>query len=246
MSGTEIKTKPFFFRINPLSKLVALILIIIADIIFIFTSPLKIIVVILVLLLTIQLSGNKFLHILKNSIRFYPMIFFLTMLLPFSGSGEVIGQIFAQKIYRIGLEKFLYHNIFMIIVLIYSNLFITTTPIIEVIGWLGKLNVPKKLLSILFLVNRLLSVMKTDIIKKTNAFKSRHLKLSAKNTLNYSAKFLISLFEDFILKNEKIYFALAARNFRGEITVRSKLEWNTYDYHFLLVLTIILAFLIWI
>ena len=246
MQNLDSKTQPFFFRINPLAKFATLFLIVVADLIFIFSSPVKIIVVFFVLLQSVQLAGNKFKRIFKNTIRFYPMIFALTLLLPFSGEGEIVGSIFSLNIYVDGLEKFLYHNLFMIILLLYSNLLVFTTPINEVINWLEKLKTPKKIITIMFLTGRFLSLMRIDIIKKANAFKSRYQTLSIKNKIIYSAKFLVSLIGNMLFQNEKIYFALASRNFKGEITVQSETKWQKYDFQFLIISITLLAFLIWI
>lgn len=243
----QLSNLTYFIRgINPLSKLIIFFLLIICELLLFSDAVYKSIIVLMLLMLSIYFFSDKFSTIIKNTFRFYPMIVVLTILLPFSGNGNVLFSIMDFNIYSDGLRNFFVINLIAITILIYSNMYVKTTSILNTIKYLQKLGVSRKLLAILFLVNRFLSTIKTDILKKTMAFKSRYQRLSVMDKINYIVKFITSVFIDMFAINEKIFFALASRNFRGEITTTSKAEWSRIDFYAILFSLIIFSFLLWI
>ncbi|MBU1099756.1 MAG: energy-coupling factor transporter transmembrane protein EcfT [Bacteroidetes bacterium] len=214
--------------VHPLAKLIILFMLI-GTVLFIpLNDCMKNIFVLMGLFLFISLSKFRK-KIIKKALLFSPMIFVITFLVPFKGTGDSLVTILGFSVFKTGLFNFASLIAKMFSLLLFANFFAATTSILDLVSSLQSIKVPDKLLSILFLVNRFIAMFQKDVLERGRAFRSRQIKMPKLMFLKYIISFLATIFMDLFEKNERIFNSLYSRGFAGKITSKNQLMWARRD-----------------
>ncbi|MEJ2634765.1 MAG: cobalt ECF transporter T component CbiQ [Calditrichia bacterium] len=186
-------------------------------------------------------SGVSFFHFLSKLSKIYPMIFLITFLLPFFPGGNGVGYHWGfLKIYEPGLQKFLMINIKSILAMFMSIVLTTTTDFSMLLKGMEKLKVPRVMIIILSFMYRFIFLLIDETERMLMAFQSRYIRLPVFTRLKMLARQIGVLFIRTYERGERVYQAMDARGFSGEIYTIGELEWKFSDS---MVLAVFLIFL---
>ena len=201
------------------------------------------------LILTIFVLARTFLwQILKDVLRVYPMIFLITMHLPFNNpdTGLAAHETAAFTINPVGLTSFLEISVKSIILLCLSLTFVRTISHGKMISLLHSLRLPNFVISILSYLRRLVRLMLLETERIKMAAWSRNLKLKGNGSLKRLSQMLQVYFIRLADRSDRTYMAMLSRGFTGQFPVTDQLTWHLPDSLFILISSCMtLVFWIW-
>ncbi|OGU56858.1 MAG: hypothetical protein A2V66_14640 [Ignavibacteria bacterium RBG_13_36_8] len=231
-------------NIDPRGKVILFVLFVISAT---FTNIENILSVLLLVsgLLTIILATDiPILHYLRRFLKFYLMIFVVTVFLPFlNESNNVILTIGGVNIYEEGVLEFLNLNIKLSLILFSSITLISTTTFPNIVSALEEIRLPKVVTSVIYLTNRFIEILSVEAQRQYLAFQSRYIYLSPYSRLIILAKAMSMFFIRTIERSDRIYLGMIARGFNGQIPKATKLAWDDKDT---IAVTIGLVFLLFV
>ena len=213
--------KEYLSTLNPVTKLMLFFMIIAGVVIIPLTDVLRLSITMLLLLFAGFYLSGKFKRILKSAVRFYPMVFFISIMTLFKTveTENPLINVWGLNIYKTSVMEFIGLNIKMVTMLIASMIFAFSTSIISLANSLKSVHFPEKIISIIFLANRFIVISGDEIRKLGKSFRSRHIVISKKDTFRYVKNLFITSFLKLFNRNERIYMALSSRGFKGHFTV---------------------------
>lgn len=198
-------------------------------------------------LLLALISGISVFHFLSKLLKIYPMIFFITFLLPFfKGTEPAVFQWSIFKIYPAGLDKFVLINLKSVLSVFMSVILTTTTSFDMLLKGLEELRIPKIFILILSFMYRFIFLLIDEVERMLTAFQSRYIRLKLLTRLKFVAQQIGVLFIRTFERGERIYQAMEARGFSGNIYTLHSLCWKKSDNILLTgyILLLILPFLV--
>jgi len=192
-------------------------------------------------------SGISFLHFLSKLAKIYPMIFFITFLLPFFPSDHEAGfKLGIFKFYRSGLDKFLLINVKSVLAVFMSIILTTTTEFNRLLKGMEKFHIPRIIILILSFMYRFIFLLIDEVERMLMAYNARYIHLPFFTRLKVFAQQIGVLFIRTYERSERVYQAMDARGFSGKIYTISDLNWKQRDSLLLalFIIILILPFLI--
>jgi cobalt/nickel transport system permease protein len=228
-------------QFDPRLKLAMMLFYIVAVVI---TSPERKILFLLYtgIVVTLALMSQvSLIHLLGKLARLYPMIFFISIFVPFFPAQHDVAHGFGFiTIYEKGFEKFLLINIKSILAIFMSILITTTTDLMLLLKGMERLKIPRLAISIVSFMYRFIFLLIDEIERMIMAFQSRYFRLSLKNRIKMFANMIGVLFIRTYERGERIYLAMESRGFKGEVHTYSDLKWRKSDSLAFIIFLIIL------
>jgi len=176
------------------------------------------------------MSQVSLLHFLGKLLKLYPMIFFISIFVPFfPAQGDVSYHFGFITIYEKGFDKFLLINIKAILAIFMSILVTTTTDLMLLLRGMEKLRIPKLAISIVSFMYRFIFLLIDEVERMILAFQSRYFRLSLKNRIKIFANMIAVLFIRTYERGERIFLAMESRGFKGEVYSYTDLKWKKSD-----------------
>ncbi len=183
-------------------------------------------------------------HYASKLLKIYPMIFFITFLLPFLPvSGEQAVTLGPLKIYPTGLNKFLVINTKSVFSIWISIIMTTTTEFNQFLKGMETLRFPTLVILILSFMYRFIFLLIDEAERMLMAFQSRYVHLSVLTRLKYLAQEIGVLFIRTFERSERVYQAMEARGFQGKIYSLSHFRWKGLDSAVLVLFSVALILL---
>jgi cobalt/nickel transport system permease protein len=168
--------------------------------------------------------------LLKKVVTLYPMILLVTILIPFSSPGSSATSGFLIfKINSTGLARFIEINIKCTMILICTGIFNLTTSPQQLLTGLQSMGLPQWILAILFLMQRYLLILKTELQRQVMAFRSRYIFLNPIQRLKYISRLLSIFVVRTFGRSERLYQAMLSRGFNGQIYLPQRQTWIVSD-----------------
>jgi len=168
--------------------------------------------------------------LLKKVIRIYPMIFFVTILIPFSGGGSQPESNFLFfKVNAAGLSRFTELNIKLTLILICTSLFGLITSPHQVLSGLQSMGLARWIVAIGFLMQRYMVILKGELHSQVIAFRGRYITLSLVQRLRYFSRLLAVFMVRTFNRSERLYQAMISRGFTGQIYLPVEQTWRNRD-----------------
>jgi cobalt/nickel transport system permease protein len=230
-------------RADPRLKLIMLIIFILIVVITPYHHRLYFLFLASIPVMLALISRISVLHFLSKLLKVYPMIFFISFLIPFFPSNNDHAFHFGMiKIYQSGLDKFISINIKSILSIFMSIILTTTTSFDMLLKGMEKLFIPKIFILILSFMYRFIFLLIDEIERMFTAYKSRYIKLPFWHRLNILSQQIVVLFIRTYERGERVYQAMDARGFSGKIYTLNHLKWKVLD-NLLLIFFLLMIFL---
>lgn len=220
--------------LDPRTKLVSVIFTIGAIVILQAGEYIRFSILSVWLLIIILFSHQSFGFYLKSILRIYPMIFFMTMILPFTGTQldqpvKIVFSLGSIHIYHDGLLSFLDINIRSILLFTSSLIVINETPFSAMLKTLSVLHIPKWIEAILIYMQRFMHLIALEFSRMHLAFSARSFNMSLYNKTKAIAKISGVYLSRLIDHSERSHIAMVSRGFNGEIYTRYQMHWRLHD-----------------
>jgi cobalt/nickel transport system permease protein len=176
------------------------------------------------------ISGVSIFHYLSKLSKLYPMIFIITIFIPFfPGNSAAVYQLGLVKIYPDGLQKFLLINVKAILTMMMTIVMISTTDLTMLLKGMEKLRVPRMFISILSFMYRFIFLLIDETERMSMAYHSRYLKMSFTGRIKTFGQLIGILFIRTYERGERIYLAMESRGFKGRVYTMSEIYWKKSD-----------------
>ena len=224
--------------LDPRSKIITAFLVILVILAIPFGSFLKFLLVFNWLTIIFLFSHHSIGYYIKRILAIYPMVFFMTFLLPFRNPGtnsqiDIWYKIGTLSIYYQGIQSFLDVNIRSILIYSTSLIFINETSVRGILKTLTSLHMPKWIEAIVIYMQRFMLIISSEFTRMHLAFSARSFGMNWPRKSLSVAKMSGVYFSRLIDRSERLHQAMIARGFNGEIYTRFKLKWKTMDTVFL-------------
>jgi energy-coupling factor transporter transmembrane protein EcfT len=168
--------------------------------------------------------------LLNKVIRVYPMIFLVTILIPFSNMGSPEqSTILFLKFNTAGLIHFTEINLKFIMIFICTTIFSLTTTPQQIISGMRSLGMASWVIAVFFLMQRYMVILKTELQRQVNAFRSRYIYLKPVRRVRYFSRLLSIFGVRTFGRAERLYQTMLSRGFNGHIYSRVEPTWATRD-----------------
>ena len=242
----------FIHRLDPRTKLIASLAFIVAVVLTpannwrVFAFYFCIVAVLLIL------SKLPPLYVLRRSLVIFPFVFLIAVFIPFFKEGEIAGS------YNIWLWQIsvTYSGLFILAnVMVKSWLCIlglillsSTTRLADLLKGLRQLGVPKVMILILSFMYRYIFVLADEVMRMQRARDSRNFGGSRLHQIRTVGNMAGTLFIRSYERGERIYAAMLARGFDGQVRTLHKLSFRQADAYFSAAfsLVLILPYVIWL
>ncbi len=176
------------------------------------------------------ISNISLLHFLSKLLKLYPMIFFITLFIPFLPTrGETPDRFFGIPLSPLGWQKFILINAKAILILFLSIVLTCTTDFMRLLKGLEKFRIPTLILAILSFMYRFIFLLIDELERLVMAYRSRYLHLSFSRKAKVVASMIGLLFVRTYERGERIYLAMESRGFQGTIYILNDLRWGKRD-----------------
>ncbi|MEJ2543097.1 MAG: energy-coupling factor transporter transmembrane component T [Calditrichaceae bacterium] len=168
----------------------------------------------------------------KSILKIYPMIFFMTLPLPFhySGSGnDILFSLNSITVFYSGLYNFFDLNLRSILIFTTSLVFVTETPIRAILKTLTILHVPKWIEAIVIYMQRFINIIGAEFHRMHLAFAARSFNMSLPAKIKAVAKMSGTYLSRLIDRSERSHLAMISRGFNGEIYTRYQVNFRIID-----------------
>jgi len=241
----------FIHRLDPRTKLLASLAFIVAVLLTpasnwpIFTIYFCIIAVMLVL------SRLPPLYVLKRSLVIFPFVLLIAVFIPFFKEGQVAGS------YNIWLWQIsvTYSGLFILANVVVKSwlcilgliLLSSTTRLADLLKGLRHLGIPQVMILILSFMYRYIFVLVDEVMRLQQARDSRNFGGSRLHHLKTIGNMVGTLFIRSYERGERIYAAMLARGFDGQVRTLHELSFRQADAYFgaIFCLMLIFPFAIW-
>lgn len=217
-------------RLDPRLKIVMIVFFILIVLTINYENRYWFLLYFVVPLLLAILSEISLLHYLIKLLRLYPMIFFVTLLIPlFPLPDETPYRFWGISISSIGLQKFILINTKAVLILFISIVLTSTTDFMRLLKGLEKFRIPTLVLAILSFMYRFIFLLIDEMERVVMAYRSRYLHLSLMKKIKVFASMIGLFFIRTYERGERIYLAMESRGFQGNIYTLTDLRWRMSD-----------------
>ncbi len=188
-------------------------------------------------------SRISLVHFLSKLAKLYPMIFFITFLLPFfPGKDSAVAHFGILNIYQAGIQKFILINAKSILAMLMSIILTATTDFTLMLKGMEGLKVPRIMINILSFMYRFIFLLIDETERMVAAFRSRYIYLPVVTRLKIVSKQIGTLFIRTFERGERVYQAMDSRGFSGKIYSINQLHWKDSDS--VLLITLLAAMIV--
>jgi cobalt/nickel transport system permease protein len=242
----------FIHRLDPRTKLLASLAFIVAVLLTpasnwpIFTIYFCIIAVMLVL------SKLPPLYVLKRSLVIFPFVLLIAVFIPFFKEGQVAGS-YNIWLWQISIT---YNGLLILANVVVKSwlcilaliLLSSTTKLDDLLKGLRYLGIPQVMILILSFMYRYIFVLVDEVMRLQQARDSRNFGGSRLHHLKTIGNMVGTLFIRSYERGERIYAAMLARGFDGQVRTLHKLSFRQADAYFSAAfsLVLILPYVIWL
>ncbi|MFC1991256.1 cobalt ECF transporter T component CbiQ [Chloroflexota bacterium] len=235
----------FIHRLDPRTKLITTLLFIL---VVISTPPTGWQVFVFYLLLIgilMLLSRVPILYILKRSLVIIPFVLMITIFIPFFKEGEVAGSyniwMWQVSVTYNGLQV-LWNVLFKAWLSILSLILLTsTTTLANLLRGLEKLRMPRIMIMILSFMYRYIFVLVDEVLRMKQARDSRNFGGSRLWQIRTIGNMIGTLFIRSYERGERVYAAMMARGFDGQIRTLERLKFRKADAYFGISISLVLV-----
>ena len=215
---------------NPVSQWVLLLSLVVSILVVDFSSIFGWIAIGIAAGLLLRISRVPLRQLLKHLMRFYPMIFIMTLLLPFTAAkfDETVFTIAGYDVYRQGLRNFMVVNMKSILLLILFFAVVQSTGLESLARLFQKIGAKRAAVVVLFLT-RFVELLKAELSRSFTAFKARKISMSRWHTVKSFAGLVSVYFVRLLERSERNYLSLSARGFNGRICITGSQVWSWRD-----------------
>ncbi len=242
----------FIHKLDPRTKLLASLAFIVAVLLTpasnwpIFTIYFCIIAVMLVL------SKLPPLYVLKRSLLIFPFVLLIAVFIPFFKEGQVAGS-YNIWLWQISIT---YNGLLILANVVVKSwlcilaliLLSSTTKLDDLLKGLRHLGIPQVMILILSFMYRYIFVLVDEVMRLQQARDSRNFGGSRLHHLKTIGNMVGTLFIRSYERGERIYAAMLARGFDGQVRTLHKLSFRQADAYFSAAfsLVLILPYVIWL
>jgi cobalt/nickel transport system permease protein len=236
----------FIHRLDPRTKLIASLAFILAVVVTpagnwrLFAAYFCIVVVML------ALSKLPPLYVLKRSLVIFPFVLLIAVFIPFFKEGQVAGSynIWLWEISITYTGLFILANVvakawLSILALILLS---STTKLDDLLKGLRQLGIPQVMILILSFMYRYIFVLIDEVMRIQQARDSRNFGGSRLHQLKTIGNIVGTLFIRSYERGERIYAAMLARGFDGQVRTLNRLSFRQADAYFTAVFCLMLIF----
>lgn len=228
--------------IDPRLKIVIMLLFIILVVMVSYERKHWLLFYLLIPLLLAWLSRISILHFLSKLFKLYPMIFLITVFIPFFPlPGETPQQFLGIAVSMVGLQTFFLINAKSLLALFISIVLTSTTDFMMLLKGLERFRVPSLIIAITSFMYRFIFLLIDEVERMILAYQSRYFKLSLGKRLQFIASMVGLLFIRTYERGERIYLAMESRGFQGTIHTLNDLRWKKTDTVAAVILVVILC-----
>lgn len=241
----------FIHRLDPRTKLVASLAFIIAVVLTPANNWRVFGFYFCVVALLLILSRLPPFYVLKRSLVIFPFVLLIAIFIPFFKEGEVAGSynIWSWQVSVTYSGLFILANVVVkawlcILALILLS---STTKLADLLKGLGQLGIPRVMILILSFMYRYVFVLADEVMRMQQARDSRNFGGKRLHQMKTIGSMVGTLFIRSYERGERIYAAMLARGFDGQVRTLQNLSFRPTDAYFSAVFCLVLIspFFIW-
>jgi len=223
-------------NLDPRTKLIACLTFIIFVVLTPVTNWQVFICYFCVIAALLMISKLPLIHILKRSLVIFPFVFMIAIFIPFFKQGETAGS------YNIGWWQIsVTYSGLLILANIISKAWLcilslillsSTTKLADLLKGLKQLHVPHIIVLILSFMYRYIFVLMDEMMRMKQARDSRNFGGSRLHQLRTIGNMIGTLFIRSYERGERVYSAMLARGFNGEMRTLKTLKLGRNDVYF--------------
>jgi len=186
------------------------------------------------------------LYVLKRALVIFPFVFLVAIFIPFFKEGEIAGSynIWLWQVSVTYSGLFILANVMVkawlcILALILLS---STTKLAELLKGLRQLGIPRVMILILSFMYRYIFVLADEVMRMQQARDSRNFGGKRLHQLKTIGNMVGTLFIRSYERGERIYAAMLARGFDGQIRTLKDLSFRPADAYFGVVFCVMLIF----
>jgi cobalt/nickel transport system permease protein len=244
----------FIHNLDPRTKLIACLTFIVFIVLTPVTNWLAILLYFCVITVLLLISKLPLHYVLKRSLVVFPFVLMIAVFIPFFKQGEVAGS------YNIGWwQVSVTYNGLIILANVVTKAWLcilslillsSTTRLADLLKGLRQLHVPHVIILILSFMYRYIFVLMDEMMRMKQARDSRNFGGSRLYQLRIIGNMIGTLFIRSYERGERVYSAMLARGFDGEVRTIRTLRFSRNDVYFAvsfgLVLIMCGVFWLWI
>ncbi|MFC2015116.1 cobalt ECF transporter T component CbiQ [Chloroflexota bacterium] len=235
----------FIHRLDPRTKLIVTLLFILVVISTPPTGWQVFVFYLLVMSVLMLISRVPVSYVLKRSLVIMPFILMITIFIPFIKEGEIAGS------YNIGLwQVSVTHNGLQVLWNVLSKawlsilsliLLTSTTKLTNLLRGLEQLRMPRIMIMILSFMYRYIFVLVDEVLRMKQARDSRSFGGSRLWRIRTVGNMIGTLFIRSYERGERVYAAMTARGFDGQIRTLERLKFRKADACFGIGISLVLV-----
>jgi cobalt/nickel transport system permease protein len=241
----------FIHRLDPRTKLVASLAFILAVVLTPASNWRVFTIYFCMIAVMLALSKLPPLYVLKRSLVIFPFVLLIAVFIPFFKEGQVAGS-YNVWLWQISIT---YSGLFILANVVVKSwlcilaliLLSSTTRLDDLLKGLRHLGIPQVMILIVSFMYRYIFVLVDEVMRLQQARDSRNFGGSRLHHLRTIGNMVGTLFIRSYERGERIYAAMLARGFDGQVRTLHKLSFRRADAYFgvLFCLTLIFPFIIW-
>ncbi|MBM3165940.1 MAG: cobalt ECF transporter T component CbiQ [Chloroflexi bacterium] len=223
-------------KLDPRTKLIFALAFVIAVVLTPITSWQVFISYFCVITVLLALSKLPVSHVLKRSLVVFPFVLMIALFIPFFKQGEVAGS------YNIGLWQVsvTYSGLLVLanvvikawLCILSLILLSSTTRLVDLLKGLQQFKVPQVIVLILSFMYRYIFVLADEVMRMKQARDSRNFGGRRLHQLRTIGNMIGTLFIRSYERGERVYAAMIARGFDGEVRTLHTLSFSWADAYF--------------
>ena len=203
------------------------------------------------IILQMVLTGGSLTVFFIRLLKIYPMIFLMTIMLPFVSpterqSGDILLSLGNVHIYEQGLMIFADINIRSILLFSASMLLLSASSYTRLMQALNTWRFPKWIAAIMIYMYRFIFIIAEEFRRMHRAYQSRHIALSFRQKVLSLGKISGVYLTRIVTRSERIFMAMLAKGFNGHYPVMVSLKWYRRDSLSLALNTLFMLGIFWL
>lgn len=203
------------------------------------------------IILQVVLTGGSLTIIFIRLLKIYPMIFLMTIMLPFLSptedqSGDILLSLGNVHIYEQGLMIFADINMRSILLFSASMQLLSASPYTRLMQGLNAWRFPKWIAAIMIYMYRFIFIIAEEFRRLHRAYQSRHIDLSFRQKVLSLGEISAVYLTRIVVRSERIFMAMLAKGFNGHYPVMFSLTWHKRDSLSLTLHTLFILGIFWL
>ena len=220
---------------DPRAKLATGLILIISVLFFNVSRPQTLAFILFLLVLVWILGRNYQARVFRDMLRFYPMLFLITVHLIFHEQGQngILFEYGFVRIYSEGLKHFLILNLKSLFIVNVSFLLVHSITHEQLVSVLKNWHLADWIIAILTYLNRLLHLFAIETNNLKMSLQSRNLHIKSIRALRLMIKIVPVYLSRVYERSERTFQAMLSRGFNGTLPITYQLRWKVADSFFL-------------